>query len=197
MESQISSHQPTSLGAAAVRPLRQPRQLNWAPVNRLGLVLSAIGVVGFVIALVLGRSQRIWEIWLVNFLFFNGIAQGGVVCSAAFYLSQARWAGSTHYRMAEAFSLYLPIGFILFWGVFIGRHSIFPWILHPSPKQQVWLNVPFLFARDGIALLVITIVSLWFVSLSRRSEAHAWASRFGDIDMPPAAIRRLAPVVAI
>ncbi|MBV8775083.1 MAG: hypothetical protein JO166_22520 [Deltaproteobacteria bacterium] len=189
--------QPASLGAAAARPLREPIHLNWAPLNTLGVVLAVIGLVGLVVALIIGRNQRVWEIWLVNFLFFNGIAQGGIVCSASFYLTQARWAGSTNYRMAEAFSLYLVIGFILFWGVFIGRLSIFPWILHPSPKQQVWLNVPFLFARDGIALLVMTIVSLWFVSLSRRPEAHLWASRFGDIDMPPVAVRRLAPVVGI
>jgi len=193
----MSPHQPASLGAAAVRPLREPMQLNWAPLNTLGMVLAIIGIAGFVVALIIGPSQRVWEIWLVNFLYFNGIAQGGVVCSAAFYLTQGRWAGSTHYRMAEAFSLYLAVGFILFWGIFIGRISIFPWILHPSPKQQLWLNVPFLFARDGIALLVITVISLWFVSLSRRPEAHAWASRFGEIDMPPVAIRRLAPVVAI
>jgi hypothetical protein len=194
---EVSSQQPASLGAAAARPLRQPMQLNWAPLNTLGVLLFIVGIVGFILALLLGRSQRVWEIWLVNFLFFNGIAQGGVVCSAAFYLTQARWAGSTHYRMAEAFSRYLGVGFILFWGVYIGRLSIFPWILHPSPKQQVWLNVPFLFARDGIALLVMTVISIWFVSLSRRSEAHSWASRFGEIDMPPAAIRRLAPILAI
>jgi hypothetical protein len=197
MKNQMSSHQPASLGAAAAQPLREPMQLNWAPLNTLGAVLAVIGIAGFVIALIIGRSQRVWEIWLVNFLYFNGIAQGGVVCSAAFYLTQARWAGSTHYRMAEAFSLYLAFGFVLFWGIFIGRISIFPWILHPSPRQQLWLNVPFLFARDGIALLVITVISIWFVSLSRRPEAHAWANRFGEIDMPPVAIRRLAPVVAI
>jgi hypothetical protein len=197
MENQITLRQPASLGAAAVRPLREPLQLNWAPLNTLGTVLFVIGIAGFIFALILGRSQRVWEIWLVNFLYFNGIAQGGIVCSAAFYLTQARWAGSTHYRMAEAFSLYLALGFVLFWGVFIGRLSIFPWIIHPSPKQELWLNVPFLFARDGVALLVMTVLSLWFVSLSRRTEAHAWAARFGDIDMPPIAIRRLAPVVAI
>ena len=193
----MSSHQPASLGAAAVRPLRRPAELSWVPLNNLGRLLVVIGIAGFLIALLAGRSQRVWQIWLVNFLYFNGIAQGGVVCSAAFYLTQARWAGSTHYRMAEAFSLYLAVGFILFWGIYIGRLSIFPWILHPSLRQQVWLNAPFLFARDGIALLVITLVSLWFVSLSRQAEAHAWASRFSEIDMPPVGIRRLAPVVAI
>jgi hypothetical protein len=197
MENQITPPQPASLGAAAVRHLREPVQVNWGPLNTLGLILSLIGIAGFIVALILGRSQRVWEIWLVNFLYFNGIAQGGIVCSAAFYLTQARWAGSTHYRMAEAFSRYLIVGFILFWGIFIGRLWIFPWVVHPAPKKEMWLNVPFLFARDGIALLVMTVVSVWFASLSRRSDAHAWANRFGDIDMPPAAIRRLAPILAI
>ncbi len=197
MEKAATSREPASLGAAAVRSLREPVQVNWAPLTTLGMVLIVIGIAGFVLALSLGRSQRVWEIWLVNFLYFNGIAQGGIVCSAAFYLTQARWAGSTHYRMAEAFSLFLVVGFILFWGVFIGRLSIFPWILHPSPKQQIWLNTPFLFARDGFALLIMTVASLWFVTLSRSQEARSWASRFGEIDMPPVAIRRLAPIVAI
>ncbi|HJU10192.1 MAG TPA: hypothetical protein VJ728_04915 [Candidatus Binataceae bacterium] len=192
----MSSNQPASLGAAALRPMREPRQLNFAPLNTLSVILFIIGVIGFIIALLTGRHQRLWAIWLVNFLFFTGIAQGGVVCSAAFYLTQGRWAGATHYRIAEAFTRFLPIGFILFWGVFLGRRWIFPWIIHP-PRQQVWLNVPFLFARDGIALLVMTVVSMWFVSLSRRPAARAWARRFTDIDMPPVGVRWLAPTVAI
>jgi len=146
----MSSHQPASLGAAALRPLREPMQLNWTPLSTLGLILSVIGIAGFVIALILGRSQRVWEIWLVNFLFFNGVAQGGVVCSASFYLTQARWAGTTHYRMAEAFSLYLVVGFVLFWGIFIGRISIFPWILHPSPSSSSGLTCHFCSRAMGL-----------------------------------------------
>src|SRR5262249_60977946 len=48
-----------------------------------------------------------------------------------------------------------------------------------------------------MAFLVIPTVRLCFVSLPRRPQAHEWASRFGEIDMPPIIIRRLAPVVAI
>ncbi|HKV53910.1 MAG TPA: hypothetical protein VJN94_04640 [Candidatus Binataceae bacterium] len=193
----MSSNQPASLGAAALRPLREPVEVNWGPLITLAVVLFLVGVVGFFVSLLIGRNQRVWETWLVNFLFFNGIAEGGVVCSAAFYLTQAKWAGTTHFRLAEAFTLYLPIGFILFWGVCIGRVFIFPWILHPSVRQQMWLNAPSLFMRDGISLLVITLVSVWFVSLSRGSAATNWARRFDEIEMPPKAIRRLAPIVAI
>ena len=97
-----------------------------------------------------GLAQRAWEAFLVNLLFWLGIAQGGVVASAAFYLTQGRWAGRAHYRLAEAFSGFLIPGFILFWVLFFGRELIFPWIRHPIPAKTTWLNVPFLFARDGI-----------------------------------------------
>jgi hypothetical protein len=193
----MSPNEPASLGAAAMRPHPAPIELSWGPLTALAIILSIIGVVGFILAMVVGQHQRAAEVWLVDFLYFNGIAQGGIVCSAAFYLTQARWAGATHYRLAEAFSLYLVVGFVLFWGVFFGRTLIFPWILHPSVKQQMWLNAPALFLRDGIALAVMTVVSLWFVASSRRPAAHAWARAFADIEMPPRSIRRLAPVVAI
>lgn len=193
----MSSHQPASLGAAAVRPLRQPAQLNWQRLNTIGAILLVVGVAGFILALVTGRNDRVWETWLVDFLYFTGIAQGGVVCSAAFYLTQARWAGATQYRLAEAFAWFLPVSFVLFLGVFFGRVFIFPWILHPAPHKAAWLNVPFLFTRDYVALFIMMALSLGFMSISRGARARAWAQQFSNIEMPPPAIRRLAPLLAI
>jgi hypothetical protein len=193
----MSSHQPESLGAAAVRPLRQPVQLNWGRLNALAVILLIIGVGGFITALLTGRNERVWEVWLVDFLYFTGIAQGGVVCSAAFYLTQGRWGGVAQYRLAEAFAWFLPLSLVLFLGVLFGRAFIFPWILHPIPRKAMWLNVPFLFTRDYIALLVMTALSMALVFLSRGPRAQAWVQQFSDIEMPPRAIRRLAPVLAI
>jgi hypothetical protein len=193
----MSSHQPESLGAAAVRPLRQPVQLNWGRLNTIAIVLVVIGVAGFIAALLTGHNQRVWEVWLVNFLYFTGIAQGGVICSAAFYLTQGRWGGVTQYRLAEAFAWFLPLSFLLFLGVLFGRAYIFPWILHPVPRKAFWLNVPFLFSRDYAALFIMMAVSMSFVALSRGPRAQAWVQQFSDIEMPPPAIRRLAPILAI
>lgn len=193
----MSSHQPESLGAAAVRPLRQPAQLNWGRLNALAVVLLIIGVGGFIAGLLTGHNERVWEVWLVDFLYFTGIAQGGVICSAAFYLTQGRWGGITQYRLAEAFAWFLPLSFLLFLGVLFGRDFIFPWILHPVPRKAMWLNVPFLFTRDYVTLFVMMVVSLIFVSISRGARAQAWVQQFSDIEMPPPAIRRLAPVLAI
>ncbi|HZO82209.1 MAG TPA: hypothetical protein VFB33_11000 [Candidatus Binataceae bacterium] len=184
-----SSHQP-----AAHRPAFElPAQ----PMSTVAVVLVIAGIIGFGTALSYGLSARAWEAYLVNLLFWMGVAQGGVVASAAFYLTQGRWAGRAHYRLAEAFSGFLVLGFILFWALYFGRDAIFPWIKHPVPAKEGWLNVPFLFARDGIALFVMTVLSLWFVAASRSDEARKWAETSGNIYMPPKAVRRLAPAVAI
>lgn len=167
------------------------------PLTTIAYVLIALGLIAFVIALTQGLAQRAWEAFLVNLLFWLGIAQGGVVASAAFYLTQGRWAGRAHYRLAEAFSGFLIPGFILFWFLFFGRELIFPWIRHPIPAKTTWLNVPFLFARDGIALAVMTLLSLSFLTVSRGEEARNWAATPNNILMPPPQIRRLAPAVCI
>jgi hypothetical protein len=167
------------------------------PLTTIAYALTALGLVAFAIALTQGLAQRAWEAFLVNLLFWLGIAQGGVVASAAFYLTQGRWAGRAHYRLAEAFSGFLIPGFILFWFLFFGRELIFPWIRHPIPAKTTWLNVPFLFARDGIALAVMTLLSLSFLTVSRGEEARKWAASSNNIVMPPPKIRRLAPAVCI
>jgi hypothetical protein len=167
------------------------------PLTSIAIVLIVVGLIAFGFATTHGLAARAWEAFLVNLLFWMGIAQAGVVASAAFYLTQGRWAGRTHYRLAEAFSGFLIPGFILFWVLYFGRESIFPWIRHPIPAKTTWLNVPFLFARDGIALAVITVLSLSFVSVSRGEEARQWAATSANILMPPPRIRRLAPAVAI
>jgi hypothetical protein len=167
------------------------------PLGNIAIALIAVGLIAFAIALTQGLAQRAWEAFLVNLLFWLGIAQGGVVASAAFYLTQGRWAGRTHFRLAEAFSGFLIPGFVLFWFLFFGRELIFPWIRHPIPAKTTWLNAPFLFLRDGFALAVMTRLSLMFLKVSRGEEARKWAATSADIVMPPPQIRRLAPAVCI
>ncbi|MBF6568083.1 MAG: hypothetical protein IVW54_04310 [Candidatus Binataceae bacterium] len=159
----------------------------------------AIGLIGFGLAISQGGAltARAWQAYLLNLLFWMGIAQGGVVVTTAFYLSQGRWAGPAQYRLAEMFFLFIPVGFVLFWGLWLGRIYIFPWILHPDPHKLLWLNAPFLFARDGGGLLLLTLLSWWFVSASRRPAAQAWTSSPSNIALPPNIMRRLSPAVAL
>lgn len=174
-------------------------QLNWGRLTAIAGLLIALGVIGVAGGLATGEPQRVWLTWLVDFLFFMGIAQGGVVCSAGFYLTQGRWAGSSHFRLAESFWRYLPLCLVLFFGLVIGRDSIFPWIAHPvaNKVKAHWLNAQFLLTRDFIAIVILVLLSWRFVGLSQRPEAVAWHHEPDTIEMPPQAIRRWAPALAI
>ncbi len=181
------------------RPAPVPAPGGAIPLTVVGALIAcaAVGVAAFIAALVIGEESHAWQAFLVNLLFWLGVAQGGVVVSAAFYLTQARWAGTAAYRLAEAFALFLPAGFVLFWGLYFGRTHIFPWVTHPIAQKAMWLNTPFFFARDGVSLFVITVLSLWFVRASRGEQARQWARTNTNITMPPAAVRRLSPTIAL
>jgi len=195
----MSVNQPASLGAAAMRPIGEPVQLNWSRLTTIATVLVVIGVLGVILGLVAGQPQRVWLTWLVDLLFFMGIAQAGVVWSTGFYLTQGRWAGSTHYRLAECFWRFLPLALILFFGVVIGRDYIFPWIAHPVTNKikAHWLSAPFLLTRDFIAIAIMVFLSWIFIGYSRAREAVIWHHQPDTIEMPPVPIRRLAPTLAI
>jgi hypothetical protein len=157
----------------------------------------AVGIVVFLLALAIGQATRAWEAFLVNLLFWMGLAQGAIVVSAAMYLAQGRFGGGAVFRLAEAFGGFLLPGFVLFWVLYFGRETIFPWINHPIPRLQSWLNVPFMFARDGIGLAWMTFLSLWFLRASRSEQTLKWVDTPDDIELPPKAVRRLAPTLAI
>jgi hypothetical protein len=195
----MSVNQPASLGAAAMRPIREPVNLNWGSLTTIAIVLMVVGLVGAVVGLAVGDTQRVWLTWLVDFLFFTGIAQAGVVASAAFYLTQGRWAGSTHFRLAESFWRFLPLALVLFFGIVVGRDYIFPWIAHPvtNKVKAQWLSAPFLLTRDFLALAWITFLSWRFLLASNTEEAIIWHHEPDTIEMPPPSIRRLAPAIGI
>jgi hypothetical protein len=183
----------------------EPATKNGGQVNTLqrqtfvGISAIAVvaGVLAFGVGLTDGGAVRAWQAFLVNLLFFLGIAQGGVVVSASFYLTQARWGGAGLYRLAESFAGFLPLGFLLFWVLLAGRALIFPWVNHPLPEKAAWLNVRFLFIRDGLGLLVMTLLSFFFIRASQRSDAVEWAQSYSNIDRPPSSVMRLSPILLI
>jgi hypothetical protein len=166
-------------------------------MQAVGAVMIVLGAIAFGLALMRGGAAIAWQAYLVNLLFFLGVAQGALVASAAFYLTQAKWGGSTPYRLGEAFAPFLWVGFFLFFGLYFGRSLIFPWVTHPIPQKAAWLNIPFLFARDGIALGAMAAASYAFIRVSRADDARAWTIAADDIELPPHSIRVFAPLVAV
>ena len=145
-----------------------PHHLPRSILALLGL-LTAAGGVTFILGTSIFGSLRVWEVFLVNLLFWSGIAQAGIILSAILHMTNAQW-GRPIKRIAEGMASFLPVSFVLFLILFFGRSALFPWISHSIPEKEAWLNVPFLFVRDGVGLFVLYGLSLLFLYYSLRPD---------------------------
>jgi hypothetical protein len=128
----------------------------------------AIGAIAFAASFFMGFAQRAWQIYYVNFVLWTAIAQGGVVFSAAYRMTNGTW-GEPFRRTGEGMVSFLPVSFVLFIGVFLGRSEIYPW-LHEATGKESWLNTPFFFTRDAAVFLFMMWLSYTYVRTSLRPE---------------------------
>ncbi|NOQ43121.1 MAG: hypothetical protein GQ560_01525, partial [Dehalococcoidia bacterium] len=116
-------------------------------------VLILVGFGTFFVQLGGEHPERGWQAYHLNFLLWSAIAQGGLLFSMVMHLLGARWSQSMQ-SLAESFAAFFPLSFILFILLFMGREYLFPW-LHYEHGKELWLNIPFLFSRDLIGLLLL------------------------------------------
>ena len=124
------------------------------PVLTLFIVLFIIGLGAFVFGLFSRHPEQAWKAYLINFLLFSAIAQGALAFSAIMRLTNARWSGPL-LGLSEAFASFFPLSFILFVILSLGQHHLFPWVGEDLHGKEIWLNVPFLFARNAAGLLIL------------------------------------------
>lgn len=137
--------------------------------RRLYLTSGLIGAATFLYGLALGDSVRAWQSLLVNFLFFGGLAQAGVVISAIMQVTSSRW-GRALKRTAEATAAFFPISFALLLALLAGVTAWAPWVHEPVDAKAAWLNVPFFVTRQLLGFLVLTGLSLRYVYQSLRPD---------------------------
>ena len=118
------------------------------------LSLIIIGLGAFIVGLMGRHPERAWQAYLINFLLWSGIAQGGLLFSVVMHTVKARWSGPLS-NLAESFTAFFPISFGLFLILFLGRNDLFPWLHQDLHGKEVWLNIPFLFTRDSVGLLIL------------------------------------------
>jgi hypothetical protein len=129
-----------------------------------GLILVGFGT--FFVQLGGAHPERGWQAYHLNFLLWSAIAQGGLLFSIVMHLVGARWSQSMQ-SLAESFAAFFPLSFILFILLFIGREYLFPW-LHYEHGKELWLNLPFLFSRDLIGLLLLYGIGLAYLYYALR-----------------------------
>jgi hypothetical protein len=119
-----------------------------------GAVLAAAGLAAFVSGLFGPHPQRAWQAFLINFLLWSAMAQGAVLFAAVTHTAKARWAGPLG-GLAEAFAGFFPLSFACFLVLLLGKDHLFPWLHEDLHGKEIWLNIPFLFTRDGIGFLIL------------------------------------------
>jgi len=125
-------------------------------------ILVAIGVAAFVFGLNSQHPERAWQAYLINFLLWSAIAQGAVLFSTVMHMTNARWTGPLS-GLSESFTAFFPISYILFLVLFLGRAHIFPWLHEDLHGKEIWLNIPFLFTRDCIGLLILYVLGFGYL----------------------------------
>ncbi|HSE94406.1 MAG TPA: hypothetical protein VLD61_00850 [Methylomirabilota bacterium] len=148
-------------GTGATRP---PGVVLW--------VLAGLGGAAFVGGLLLGSGPRTWATFLVNLLFWSGLAVAGPAIAGIFELTEARWAGRLR-RIATTPVAFLPVSFALFVVLMFGLAVLYPWVSHPVPKKAAWLNVPFLVIRTLVGVGLLCWVSVRFAQAVHASPAGA------------------------
>ncbi len=123
-------------------------------MTTLPLILAAVGIAVFVLQLAAGSADRAWQAYLINLLLFAAIAHGAVLFSTLMNTVSARWSGPLA-DLAEAFTAFFPISFILFLLLFVGQGHVFPWLHHDLHGKEVWLNLPFMLTRDAFGLFIL------------------------------------------
>jgi Ni/Fe-hydrogenase subunit HybB-like protein len=122
--------------------------------TRLFIVLILIGIVAFFIQAAGRHPEKAWQAYLINLLLFSAISQGGLLFSALMYTVKAKWSGPLS-GLAESLAAFFPISLVLFCLLFLGKNYLFPWLGANLNGKETWLNIPFLFTRDFIGLIIL------------------------------------------
>ncbi len=124
--------------------------------------MVVIGLISFVYGLNGQHPEKAWQAYLINFLLWSGIAQGAVLFSTVMHMTKARWSGPLS-GLSESFTAFFPLSFILYLILFLGKTHIFPWMHEDLHGKEIWLNIPFLFTRDCIGLLILYILGFGYL----------------------------------
>lgn len=138
------------------------------PLFPIFALLTGAGFLYFIFLATGAHPEKAWLVYLVNYLLFTGLATGAMLFSTMMHFTQAKWSRSLS-GIAESFSFFFPVSFVLFLLLFLGQDHLFTWLREDLHGKEVWLNVPFLFSRNLVGFLILYALgfgylyhSLWF-----------------------------------
>lgn len=120
----------------------------------LFIAFTLIGGLIFIIQSKGAHPEKAWQAFLINFLLFSAISQGGMLFSTLMHTVKAKWSGPLT-GLAESFVAFFPVSLVLFCLLFLGKKYLFPWLGTDLHGKEVWLDLPFLFTRDLASLIIL------------------------------------------
>jgi hypothetical protein len=133
-------------------------------------VVAAVGALAFVVGAI-ADPPGTWAIYLVNLLFWSGLAVTGPAVAAMMQLTEARWSPSVR-QIAVTTVGFLPVGFVLFLVLIVGQAALYPWVTEPVPEKAAWLNPPFFWVRNVVMTAALFAAAfLLATALGRVPEA--------------------------
>jgi hypothetical protein len=150
----------------------------WRSVFAIASVPTAVGLVAFLVGTAGQEPGRAWQAYFINFLLWSSVAQGAVLFSAVTRITRSRWSGPLD-GLSGAFAGFFPLSFVLFLVLYLGNTHVFPWVHADLHGKEVWLNIPFVFARDGAGLLTLYIIGFMFLRQALRLRIEPGAAVAG------------------
>lgn len=149
-------------------------------MNRLFVGMFVVGLSGFIFSLITD-SDRAWQSYVSNWLFFTSVAMGAMLLAVATWITKSKWNWSVR-RLSLSFVAFLPISFVMFIPMLGLGESFFPWIEEMShdpilQKKSAYLNMPFLVTRNLLGLVILFGVSLYFAYLALRPDMELTKGR--------------------
>ncbi len=145
----------------------QSRPGKWWPILSAAcavvFVAGAAGWTAYACSADSADSDRAWRSLLINFLYFFPLAIGMVIWPAVVNKSRGAWGVGLLEQTAFSAVTFAPLSIAMFLLLLLGREHWAAWIHHSHPPQEAWLNVPFVFIRDGAGILLLWVLGAAYI----------------------------------
>ncbi len=135
---------------------------------RVCAVLCAIGLGAFIWGAIGNDPGRTVASLVASWLFFTGVAAGGLAFSAILNLCGARWSEPL-YAATVRLSRFLPASALVLVAIIVSLAVWAPWAHHMPTRDAFWLATPAFAVREVLVSLLLFSLA-WFVV---RPHIHA------------------------
>ena len=144
----------------------------WYVAFALSLMLLGAGILA--VAWLFLHGTQVWgndwpNMWgfpIINYVWWIGIASGGTLISALFFLTGAQWRTSIN-RIAESMTIFAAICAGIFPIIHLGRPWFFYWLIPYPNTMSLWpqFRSPLLWDFIAITAYVLSSILFWILGL--------------------------------